>query len=210
MSLVTELLQNFATELDALGKSGCFSSEWLLAHTYNRGSRLHSRVWGALVAAVPHGYARDIERRLQTPDRSQRNFVPDLVISTNDSIADLVVELESTNSIDQRVVDRDIDRLRYMDGASAFLLITLMPSQRVAGLKNYFGLPRDQQARRAVNPYAFHRDEFIRALDEARDRLKDGRKHMGLGWANVDVDAVRLEYWNGEYSKRRTWPFGRT
>lgn len=205
-------LERFAQEVRALRKTGHFSDDWLLDGTYNHGGWLHGRLWGAMVRAVPEGFVPNLEVRLQTPGAAYGDsFKPDLVVcgrrDGRDDALCMVVELESTNSSDDRVVQRDIDRLRFLQEADdcpgTALLITTLPSSRVKYLPMYKGLapnsPEEREKRRE-NPYAFHRKEILAALD-ALPRTK-----LSIAWANLDTDGVRLEYWNGRYERPRFWP----
>ena len=102
---IPTFLGEFGQELAALRATGHFSAEWLVDDSHKRGGWLHARLWAAMVRAV----------LLHMPGASWgRLFKPDLLICGPDDTPELVVELEPTNSSDGRVVQRDIDRLRYL------------------------------------------------------------------------------------------------
>lgn len=214
-ALVPEILAALAERLRALQASGHFDARWLTDGRHNEGGWLHARVWAALVQAIPAGYVPNLEVRLPTPGRSESSYKPDVVVCDADDRLVLAVELESTNSSDDRVVLRDIDRLKYLANAPAddrpaeVLLLTVLPSRPVLNLPMHAGLSpasRDARARRRMNPYEFHRDAFLSALaSTAKTTSKEG---IDIAWANIDVDALRLEYWNGTYKKRRSWSLG--
>src|SRR5437016_4939700 len=61
-----DLLANLLREMHRLRAIGALSDDWFLDGGWNRLSRLHSRVWGALTRAVPEAYIANIECRLAT------------------------------------------------------------------------------------------------------------------------------------------------
>lgn len=211
--LVPDVLDGLASRLRGLQQSGHFDARWVTDGAYNHGGWLHARVWASLVQSIPSGFVPNLEVRLPTPGRSQTSYKPDVVVcDAADRIA-LAIELESTNSSDDRVVLRDIDRLKYLAKAAAderpagVLLLTVLPSQPVVRLPMYDSLSpasAAERARRRADPYAFHRDAFLAALDAAK-KTSNG---ISIAWANIDVDALRLEFWDGTYKKRPSWPLG--
>jgi hypothetical protein len=212
--LVPEVLAGLASRLRGLQDSGHFNARWVTDGAYNRGGWLHARVWAALVQSIPPGFVPNLEARLPTPGRSETSYKPDVVVCDAANRVTLAIELESTNSSDDRVVLRDIDRLKYLAKAAAeerpdgVLLVTVLPSRPVVRLPMYDGLSPasvEGRARRRANPYAFHRDAFLAALREATNKTSNV---ISVAWANIDVDALRLEFWDATYKKRPSWPLG--
>ena len=211
--LVPEVLAGLASRLQRLQESGHFDARWVTDGAYNQGGWLHARVWAALVQSIPSGFVPNLEVRLPTPGRSETSFKPDVVVCDAADRIVLAIELESTNSSDDRVVLRDIDRLKYLALAAAeerpvgVLLLTVLPSRPVVRLPMHGGLSPasvEERARRRANPYAFHRDAFLAALGAAAKTSNV----ISVAWANIDVDALRLEFWDGTYKKRPSWPLG--
>lgn len=206
--LVPELLGGLAERLRSLQGSGHFSAAWLTDGSHNKGGWLHARLWAALTQSVPQRFVPNLEVRLSTPGRQESSYKPDVVICDRADRLILAVEIESTNSSDGRVVYRDIDRITYLSKAPAeerplgVLLLTVLPSRRVINLPMYDGHCLEERERRRNNPYEFHQGEYIAALDAARVKCAP----LSVVWANIDVDAIHLEYWNGAYKKRRNWP----
>ena len=207
-TLVRGILDNLSSDLRGLRRSGHFSDEWLLDGSYNRGSWLHARLWGALVRAVPKPWVVNIEARVHTAKGPESSFKPDVQICDDQDHVELVVELESSNSSDDRVVYRDIERLKcirdFEDGycPKCALLLTVLPSQRVKNLRMWGDLDDAQRGERRSNPFAFHRDSYIEALE----RLSAKGCPFSVAWANLDVDGIRLEFWDGTYQRRPFWP----
>jgi hypothetical protein len=203
--LLTHFLEQFAHKLSELYTSGHFTDQWLLDGRYNKDSRLHARLWGALIGAAPPGYVPNVELLVHTPGRGERSFKPDLIICNSADKQEMMIELESTNSSDQRVIYRDIDRLSYVarleEPPRLALLITVLPSQPVSYLPMYDGLPAAKRAQRRKNPYAFHVDDYLNALDQ----LLSSNIPFSVAWANLDVNGLYLEFWNGRYQRRRIW-----
>lgn len=204
--LIPLFLERLAQKLRMLRRTGHFSDEWLLDGTYNSAGRLHGRLWGAMIQAVPDGYVPNVEERLATPGYCSSSFKPDLIVAGPSDELEMMVELESTNSSDRRVIYRDIRRLCYLAEAerhpSVVLLLTVLPSAPVKYLKMWDNLSKKRREERRSNPYAFHCEAFASALDGLLTRGLD----LSVGWANLDLDGIRLEFWDGRYERRRFWP----
>lgn len=190
--------------------SGHFGAQWLTRGDSNKAGWLHGRVWAALTQSVPKGYVANSEVRLSTPGGPGTSFKPDLLVCDGADSPILAVEFESTNSSDRRVLTRDIARLPFLatvetgERPAGVLIITTLPSQPVVGLPMYAGLSPGTPAGRALrrmNPYAFHKASFLQGLKRASHGSA-----LSIAWANLDVDAIRLEFWDGAYKKRPTWP----
>lgn len=209
--LMPAILAGLAERIRDLSGSGHFDSRWIADGGYNKGGRLHARLWGALTQSVPVRFVADLEARLPTPGRAEgSSYKPDVLVCGASDRPLLVIELASTNSSDSRVVGRDIDRLRYLAKAQserrplAALLLTVLPSLPMVNLPMYGIREPGERRRRRRNPYAFHRYAYLDALRATRDACAP----LSVAWANVDVDAIRLEYWDGAYSRRPTWQIG--
>jgi hypothetical protein len=208
--LVTTFLGNFASELGVLKRSELLSEEWLIDGAWNRQSWLHGRVWAALVRAVPRRYVPNIEISLPTPNSAQSSFKPDLLVCDAENTLKLMVDLESSNTSDHRVLDRHLDRLRALCDVEAeerpeiALILTIMPSSPIRNIPFYGKPTEEQRRRRQSNPYAYHKEDYLQGF-EAFSRDKPP---ISLAWANLDLDGVYLEFWDGRAKKRPFWPSG--
>jgi hypothetical protein len=95
-------LGSLARELDDLSQMGLFRPDHITDGTWNQSSWLHSRVFGALVRAVQRPLVPLVEVGWS------RNFYPDLCIIDNADAVQAVIEYESTNSSDERLIGKDI------------------------------------------------------------------------------------------------------
>lgn len=206
--LVTTFLTNFASEIAVLKKSNHLSRAWFLDGDWNRQSWLHGRVWAAMVRAVPRKYVPNIEISLPTPDGPQGSYKPDLLVCDTENRPKLMVDLESSNTSDLRVVERNLPRIRSManapetDRPEIALIMTIMPSAPIANVPFYGKPSLEARELRQKNPYAYHRDLYLKALREFT------RSNLGISiaWGNLDVHGVYLEYWDGRGDQRPYWP----
>ena len=205
--LLPHFLSLFAKRICKLYNSHHLSDQWLTDGRYNQEGWLHARLWGAMTKAVPDEYVANLEVLVHTPGRKEKSFKPDLTICNSKDEREMIVELESTNSSDDRVIYRDIDRLKYvanLEKASRprmALIITVLPSVPVTYLPMYDGLSKDKRAERRGNPYAFHHRNYLCALEQLRSNIP-----FSVAWANLDVDGLYLKFWDGPYKRRRFWP----
>ncbi|GEM_PF-6588661 len=201
-ALIRNFLKQFAQEIVALRKSGHFSDDWLLDGRYNHYGRLHGRLWAAMVRAVSENLVPNLEVRLQ---KGKRKFKPDLLICGRKDVPKLMVELESTNSSDWRVITRDIPRIKYLAQADGYpssaLIITVLPSEHVKYLPMHGDLTREEKAKRRKNPYEFYRDKFLRSFKN----LIKAQSTISVVWANLDLDGIRLEFWDRVYERKPFW-----
>lgn len=102
MFFLRQWLANVADELNYLGQQGVFARAWFTDGRWNQRSRLHARVWGALVRSVRPPFVPMVEMTWA------RSFRPDLCIMDACDNMIATVEYESTNSSDERLMSKDI------------------------------------------------------------------------------------------------------
>src|SRR5262245_18170546 len=97
-------LAAFAEQLNHLARRRLLTQDWLLKD-WNASSWLHARICGALVRAVPPLYTPMIDVKWSG------RFKPDLCICDEADRTIGVVEYESTNSSDERLVVKDLKHI---------------------------------------------------------------------------------------------------
>ena len=182
--MLNTLLPAFATELRALYRSGPLTPQWWVDSASNQESVQHSTVWGALVRAVGRNYVPQVERS------RGRSFKPDLTIVDRSGASIAVVEYESTNSSDGRVIVRDLPRFASAVQSSAlsgtvlpawWIIVTTLPDQHVQGLQYWgynarAGFPRTRAniAARDRNPFQFYATSIQAAFATEWRRASQG------------------------------------
>jgi hypothetical protein len=102
MIFLDEWLAKVARELNCLGRQGALTQEWFTDGKWNKRSWLHARVWGTLVRSVQPPLVPMVEMAWA------RSFRPDLCIMDAHDHMIAMVEYESTNSSDERLMSKDI------------------------------------------------------------------------------------------------------
>lgn len=200
-------LTAFADQLNRLAERRLLTQDWLLKD-WNDCSWLHARIWGALVRSVPPLYTPMVDVKWSGM------FKPDLCICDGADKTIAVVEYESTNSSDERLVVKD---LRHIEDAILaelrqgevqtrwWMLISTLPNRSVKWPRFYdWGegtLPAvKSQSKRNENPLAYYRDGVLQGLGEICERLtKEAKGAMPclVVWANMDEKSLTVLNVNG-------------
>jgi hypothetical protein len=206
-------LAAFAEQLNSLADRGFLTQDWILKD-YNDCSWLHARIWGALVRAVPLSCTPNVDVKW-TGD-----FRPDLCIcDERDKVAG-VVEYESTNSSDERMMEKDLQHFeaeilaeveRGENRTPWWMLISTLPDRAVKGWRFYSGYegypPTEKsRARRNENPLAYYRNGVAEWLGAMCNRLRTsagGKMPSKVVWANLDEKSLSVLSVNGHRPKQR-------
>lgn len=215
------LLEGIAVQLSKLSQNKLISQEWLIDGIYNQKNWLHGAIWGALIKSVPDQYLALVESRFAG---YPLNFKPDLSIANSEEEKISIIEYESTNSSDERIIVRDLKRyhdaiLSYFDQKPAgdapsewalprlWVIISTLPSTPVRNwpwhkynLEKNAGPEHKNSLTRDMNPLKYYADSFNAAFNERfsqisrKVKIPDG---FQLCWANIDQTHIRIQNLNG-------------
>jgi hypothetical protein len=99
---VEDFLCSFAGEINDLADRKMLTWAHLLDGSWNKNSWLHARMFGALVRSVNRPYIPMVEVFWN------QGFHPDLCVVDLQDVTIGVIEYESTNSSDERIVAKDL------------------------------------------------------------------------------------------------------
>lgn len=216
-------LESLSIEINELADQGLIRWESILDGSWNRQSWLHARIFGAMVKAVRRPASPMIEVKWN------RGFVPDLcLVDIQDKVIG-VVEYESTNSSDERLVGKDLSHyetaiLEYKndvcDLPGWWLLVSTLPNRPVQGWPWYsdkkiigWNIATDyppaskSRAARNASPLVYYEEGLHRCCAEACQRITSafgGSCPASLVWANIDGDGVSVMNVNGAASPDRS------
>jgi hypothetical protein len=208
-------LDAFGSELLALSEMGLLPENCVLDGSSNARSWLHAKVFGALVRAVQRPLVPMIEVKWN------KGFCPDLcVVDESDSVV-AVVEYESTNSSDERLVGKDLRHFEEAiqaarrDGSPLppwWIVISTLPNCPVTNWKwwpwnmvtDYPPSVKDVVARN-TNPLRYYESGLHETLRQTWDRLAAKSKKplkMKLVWVNLLGNRPIVMNINGESVSR--------
>ena len=195
------------------------NEEWVCNGYWCQNRWLHAAMWGALVKAVPAGLIPLVEPSMDC------NYKPDLVMIDKDLKKYVVVEYESSNSSDERLILKDLahykaDILSYRDAAAhgndpgwhlpkVWLIISTLPSCSVTDWP-WHGYNRNidagpgtkNQSDRNRSPLTYYEEVLHKAFaDHWREIAEampgDSTKGVRLVWANIDQATISVKNING-------------
>jgi hypothetical protein len=214
---VADFLSCFAAEINELADQNLLSWDSLLDGRWNGNSWLHARMFGAMVRAVRRPAFPMVEVKWNG------GFVPDLCLVDGRDKVIGVVEYESTNSSDERLVGKDLEHfeaavLEYQnvvaDLPGWWLVISTLPrcpvrrwpwyaDKKVIGWNICTDYPPAVKSResRNANPLAYYEDGLHTAFAESVSRIATafgGSCPTTVIWANIDGNALSVMNVNGE------------
>jgi hypothetical protein len=190
------------------------TGDWMV-DPYWCGSRwAHAMICGALVRAVPEHLTPLVEAAMY------REFRPDMTIIDSGRKEIAVIEYESVNSSDRRLITRDVPRFAKgytLDGEwplpKLWLIISTLPSIAVNGWPwhavNRLADPAQNKASRAkrnANPLAFFQATMHAAMKEQWAMVRSQHKGFEaygarLVWANIDRNELKILNVNGRVAQ---------
>ncbi len=197
-------LARVADELNDLGKRDALFQEWVVNGDWNRNSWLHARIFGALIRSVDKPFIPMVEIKFG------RRFKPDLFIvkpvpwsKDDDEIA--VIEYESTNSSDRRIVEKDLSHFEWAIGMYRsgkypgpippwLIVITTLPDCKVWHWPWWYG--GRGKAKRDKDPLCYYRSLFHKAFKATWKRIVTASCH--LAWVNLGLTAMKILNLDGE------------
>jgi hypothetical protein len=222
MPFHVDFLARLADELNALAVQGQFPTAALTNGGWNKYSWLHARVWAAMTRSVPAPLTPMLDVRWNA------NFKADLcAVRANDQTA-AVIEYESTNSSDERVLLKDLAHfeaaIREYAGAGGeplpecWLVVTSLVDGPVTrwpwyspGYNSRHDAPPAAKSRqlRDANPDAYYAPGYVAEFAAAWQRIV---AHFGsvpptnLVWANLGLDGIRVRSHNGVAVQQPLFP----
>lgn len=220
--MLTDILGAFSENIRSKVEGGFLKADWVIDGTWNSGRWLHGAIWGALAAAAPENTMVLVEPSLSGI------FKPDLVFINSKHEKLVVIEYESSNSSDERLIMKDLAHYKQTiigyAGAENFpgkpdwvlpklwLIISTLPSEEV---KNWpwhgyngsysegYGPAEKNQAARNDNPLKYYEQSLHKAFAdhwrEIRKEMPDiERQGVQLVWANIDQNCIRVMNINGQ------------
>ena len=215
-------LTRLARDLSQGIRSGCIASDYLQTTVHNKGRKVHSLICGIIEkAGLELGYVVGREKRFYFEDGTSY-CQPDLLLWKNDRLS-LLVEYESTNSSDSRVIHSDLwHYIRALDiDASVpdtnvpeyWLIIYTLPNGPVEHWTSWDYRKADHEyAIMRQNPHRFYKGAFEHPslLVNSRrkpcfadaDRLQtitkccdtESRSDRKLFFLNLTVDGLEIDF----------------
>ncbi|HWG43292.1 MAG TPA: hypothetical protein VN688_10940 [Gemmataceae bacterium] len=207
-------LGNFAVEINDLAARRLMKWAYFLDGSWNRYSWLHARMFGALVRSVSRPCVPMVEVKWG------RYFRPDLCIVDESDQTIGIIEYESTNSSDERLMEKDLVHferaiLEYEKSPAGlpryWLLVSSLVNRSVRNYPwysypDYPPCPKSKQARDA-NPLAYYQDSLHNYLAAMWGRIAarlGSHPPIEIVWANVDGEALTVVNVNGERQNGET------
>lgn len=219
MTFLEQWLTNLADELNYLGQQGAFSQTWLTDGRLNKQSRLHGRVFGAMIRAVERPLIPMVEIRWN------QSFKPDLCVADKDNNIIAVIEYESSNSSDERLMDKDINHykkaiLSYV-GFEAhpnnpnwklpdwWIIVSTLPDCPVRRWPWWPGYHSDtryapytkDKSNHNRNPLKYYEAGLHSYLEESWNHICDGfgkEPPCRLVWVNLTPESLDVQNINGQ------------
>ena len=204
--IIKEILTNFANSLEDLIKTGFITVEHLESTNRNKLNETHSLIWGALSNSVyltlGKKYAVAINRSLKSENMKKR-FTPDVSLWNHNHTSKLigVVDYESTNSSDSRIIRRNFENYRQYVRTSShscipefWIIVVSLPSKKVSKSDWYsWDLRRkkisgDEYLKLLENPFEYWFPKFSEGFSQLREQFEKCPLYV----ANLDFTDLRL------------------
>jgi len=204
--MVEEILTRFARELKDLVGIGAITSEHLETTRRNILSETHSLIWSALCHSVYQTvgkkYVVTVEHGLKPKDKGMKKFTPDISLWKVNGVKKLVgvLDYESTNSSDSRIMRRDFENYRHyildpkFDIPEFWVIITTLPSKKVIKSDWYSWdlrrkrISRDDYLKMLENPFLYWFPEYTAEFN----KLEKQREKCPLYVVNLNANELRL------------------
>lgn len=216
--MLKTIFDTFAKEMQVLFQRGHLSKNWPIDGRDNQQRWVHAMICGALAKSAPDDCIPMIEPTLS------EGFRPDLVYLNHRQEKVAVIEYESGNSSDERLMAKDFthyeaeiasyrDRKKHPGEASwvlpkLWLIISTLPSRPVQhwpwhgynNLEKYPPIGKDRVLR-DTNPFAYY-DQALTEWSAATwhkvaHSIGQAATDIELVWANIDGYSITVESING-------------
>ena len=204
--IVKEILANFADNLKDLIKTGFITAEHLESTNRNKLNETHSLIWGALSHSVHLTLGMKcvvaINRSLKSESMKKR-FTPDISLWSRYHNSKLIgiVDYESTNSSDSRIIRRNFENYRQHVQTSSpsnipefWIIVTSLPSKKVSKSAWYSWdlirkrISEDEYLKLLENPFEYWFPKFSEGYSQLREQLEKCPLYV----ANLDFTDLRL------------------
>jgi hypothetical protein len=204
--MVEEILANFANSPKDLIRIGVLTADHLESINRNKLNETHSLIWGALSHSVYLAIGMKcvvaINRSLKS-ESMKRRFTPDISLWSHRRNSKLVgiVDYESTNSSDSRIIQRNFENYRrYVQTSSNsnipqfWIIITTLPSKKVSKTNWYSWdlrhkeISGDEYLKLLENPFEYWFTKFSEGYSQLGDQLEKCPLYV----ANLDFTDLRL------------------
>ena len=215
--MLATILGRFSTRIRT--KSEYLSSEWVTDGYWIDQRWLHGAIWGALVQAVPDECMALVEPTIC------KGFRPDIAIINNKHEKLAVIEYESSNSSDERLIAKDLrhfeqaileyrQRDKYIDDPGwvlpkLWLLISTLPTCDVTrwpwhgyNKNKKYGPEIKDRRKRDSNPFDYYSASIHAACKTCWDSVSGTANIIDnetqIVWANIDQTHIRVMNINGD------------
>jgi hypothetical protein len=201
-----QILSNFANTLKDLMKDNVITIEHLETTNHNKLNETHSLVLGALCYSINQLIEKESIIALGhglKPKAFRKKFTPDISLWKANGKRKLValIDYESTNSSDSRIVKRDLRNYEnYIESPQPFdipkfwAIIVTLPSKKVRESDWYSWddidkrIPKTEYVKMLENPFQYWFPQYASKFDE----LIKERERCPLYIVNLDATKVRL------------------
>ena len=204
--MVDGILTNFADRLKDLTRIDVITPEHLGTTNRNKLKETHSLIWGALCHSVCQTVGKNcvvaIEHSLKSKGM-EKGFTPDISLWKFNGVKKLVgiMDYESTNSSDSRIIRRDFENYhRYIQTSLFFnipefwVIITTLPSMRVNKSDWYSWdlrrrrISRNEYLKMLENPFQY----WVPKYEDKFNKLEKQRRKCPLYIVNLDITELKL------------------
>jgi hypothetical protein len=214
------IVEKFSSNIRNRVKGGYLSSDWVTDGYWIDQRWLHGTFWGALVSAGPENSMPIIEPTIM------RGFRPDLVFINSNHEKIAVIEYESANSSDERLVLKDLrhfreaileykERKEHSDDPGwvvpkMWMIISTLPSCSVVrwpwhGYNNsmHAGPKIKDRRKRDESPLEYYEESLHAAFSSVWTEVSAGLPikkgdDINLVWVNIDQTHARVKNFNGQ------------
>jgi len=209
-------LTAFAARLGELGNQKMLAHDWWTTRKALPYSWMHARIWGALVQTAAAGYVPMVDGRWNG------GFKPDLMLCTSGEQTAAIIEYESPNSSDERLMLKDLRHfqsaiLEYVDrGVKQYaahkgweeqlpgdwIVISSFPHEPVDwpwwGYNDQVGAgpPEKDVDSRDADPFRYYEASIRADLDrrwaEIRSRFGGDPPDCSIVWLNLGPTALEV------------------
>lgn len=199
---VNEILTSFANSLTDLIRIGAITTEHLETTNRNQLHETHSLIVSVLHRSVCQVVKKECVVTLGhglREGKGMKLFKPDITVWKIEAIKRLlgVIDYESTNSSDDRVIDSFVNYQNYIDKPSLFripefwAIITTLPSREVKKSdwdSRYLSKKDDKYKKMIKNPFQYYFPEYTEEFNKRQEQ----REKCPLYVANLDAKELRL------------------
>ncbi len=198
---------NLHEKIQSLMKSNHLDKSWFEKHSeYSPKHILHSRILGLLTRIdFGNNWITDIERSLK-PAKKGKIFTPDVIVRTPEDRIGAIIEYESINSSDSRIIWKDLvnytNYVKYpskLDGLPIiWIIITTLRHGLVEDWSFWDWTKRegfdqnknmDDKDKLKKSPFNYYKERFIKKFEEAFEKTN---KKCPVCWMNIDGGDVNI------------------